>query len=85
VHRLVDGAAIVRPIDRRRRSRPFKTRSRTYDSAGVYESVPAVIQKVTGSLESYRRVLSKRDVRLLFGGLMISATGSWAYRAGLVA
>jgi len=44
-----------------------------------------VIEKVKGSLESYRRVLSKRDVRLLFGGLAISATGSWAYRAGLVA
>jgi len=44
-----------------------------------------VIHKVQGSLESYARVLSNRDVRLLFGGLTISATGSWAYRAGLVA
>jgi MFS family permease len=44
-----------------------------------------VIPKLKGSLESYARVLSKRDARLLFGGLTISATGSWAYRAGLVA
>jgi MFS family permease len=44
-----------------------------------------MIKKAKGSLESYARVLSRRDVRLLFGGQAISATGSWAYRAGLVA
>jgi MFS family permease len=44
-----------------------------------------VSKKVKGSFAAYARVLSKRDVRLLFGGLTISALGSWAYRAGLVA
>lgn len=33
----------------------------------------------------YRSALAKRDARLLFGGLLISATGSWAYSVALVA
>lgn len=44
-----------------------------------------MIGKVQGSFDSYKKVLAKRDVRLLFGGLLVSATGTWAYRAGLVA
>jgi CRP-like cAMP-binding protein len=44
-----------------------------------------MIQKFSGAFGSYTKVLAKRDVRLLFGGLTISATGTWAYRAGLVA
>ena len=34
---------------------------------------------------SYREALSVRDLRLLFGGLVISATGSWAYNVALLA
>jgi MFS family permease len=34
---------------------------------------------------SYSSVLAIRDARLLFSGLTISATGSWAYNAGLLA
>ncbi len=34
---------------------------------------------------SYRVVLGIRDLRLLFGGLAISATGGWAYNAALLA
>lgn len=33
---------------------------------------------------SYRSALSHRDLRLLFGGLTISATGSWAYNVALL-
>jgi CRP-like cAMP-binding protein/predicted MFS family arabinose efflux permease len=34
---------------------------------------------------SYGAVLAIRDIRLLFGGLAISSTGSWAYNAALLA
>jgi len=34
---------------------------------------------------SYGKVLAIRDLRLLFTGLVISATGSWAYNAALLA
>jgi hypothetical protein len=34
---------------------------------------------------NYRSALSVRDLRLLFGGLLVSATGSWAYNVGLLA
>ena len=34
---------------------------------------------------AYRAALAKRDLRLLFGGLLISATGSWAYNVALIA
>lgn len=33
----------------------------------------------------YRSALVKRDARLLFGGLLISATGSWAFNVALLA
>ena len=33
----------------------------------------------------YRSALAQRDVRLLFGGLVTSATGSWAYNVALLA
>ena len=36
-------------------------------------------------LATYRSVLAIRDVRLLFTGLAVSATGSWAYNAALLA
>src|SRR5947209_3452019 len=32
----------------------------------------------------YRSALRRRDLRLLFGGLVISATGSWAYNVALL-
>lgn len=35
--------------------------------------------------EGYRSVLRQRDVRLLFGALLVSATGSWAYTVALLA
>src|SRR5947209_12419698 len=34
---------------------------------------------------SYESALAQRDLRLLLGGLAISATGSWAYNVGLLA
>jgi len=44
---------------------------------------------LTGRFKSwfgpYGEVLTQRDVRLLFGGLTISATGSWAYNTALLA
>jgi MFS family permease len=33
----------------------------------------------------YRSALAQRDLRLLFGGLVLSATGSWAYYVALLA
>ncbi len=36
-------------------------------------------------LAGYSSVLAKRDVKLLFGALLISATGSWAYNVALLA
>jgi MFS family permease len=33
----------------------------------------------------YRAALRRRDLRLLFGGLVISATGNWAYNVALLA
>jgi MFS family permease len=41
--------------------------------------------RIAGWLAGYRRVLAKRDLRLLFGGLLISTTGSWAYNVALLA
>ncbi len=38
-----------------------------------------------GWFASYGAVLAIRDVRLLFSGLVVSATGSWAYNAALLA
>lgn len=36
-------------------------------------------------LRAYRSALARRDLRLLFGGLLVSATGSWAYNVALLA
>src|ERR1039458_924511 len=33
----------------------------------------------------YRSALGERDLRFLFGGLVVSATGSWAYNVALLA
>ena len=35
--------------------------------------------------KNYKSALSHRDLRLLFAGLIVSATGSWAYNVGLFA
>lgn len=42
-------------------------------------------ERSSGWLAGYRSVLAKHDVRLLFSGLLISSTGSWAYNVGLLA
>lgn len=42
-------------------------------------------RQVKSWFSSYSAVLAIRDVRLLFSGLLISATGSWAYNAALLA
>ena len=36
-------------------------------------------------MSEYRAALQKRDLRLLFGGMVISATGTWAYNVALLA
>jgi MFS family permease len=41
--------------------------------------------RIAAWLAGYRSVLAKRDVRRLFGGLLISATGDWAYNVALLA
>ncbi len=38
-----------------------------------------------GPAGSYRSALEHRDLRLLLGGLAVSATGNWAYKVGLLA
>jgi hypothetical protein len=40
---------------------------------------------VAGWFGGYRSALASRDLRLLFGGLVVSATGSWAYNVALLA
>ena len=42
-------------------------------------------ERIAGWLAEYRSVLAKRDVKLLFSGLLISTTGNWAYNVGLLA
>jgi predicted MFS family arabinose efflux permease len=42
-------------------------------------------ERIAGWLAGYRAALGKRDLRLLFSGLVISATGSWAYNVALLA
>ena len=42
-------------------------------------------ERIAAWLGGYRSVLAKRDVRLLFSGLIVSATGSWAYNVALLA
>jgi CRP-like cAMP-binding protein len=41
--------------------------------------------RIAAWFAGYRSALGKRDVRLLFSGLLISATGDWAYNVGLLA
>jgi len=41
--------------------------------------------RVAGWFGGYRSALQSRDLRLLFGGLLVSATGSWAYNVALLA
>ena len=41
--------------------------------------------RIRGWIGSYESALAQRDLRLLLGGLAISATGSWAYNVGLLA
>lgn len=41
--------------------------------------------RIASWVAGYRSVLAKRDVKLLFSGLVISATGSWAYNVALLA
>ena len=38
-----------------------------------------------GWFDGYRSALAQRDLRLLLGGLVISASGTWAYNTGLFA
>ncbi len=41
--------------------------------------------RVAGWFSGYRSALASRDLRFLFGGLAVSATGSWAYNVALLA
>ena len=41
--------------------------------------------RVASWFGGYRSALAARDLRLLFGGLVVSATGSWAYNVALLA
>jgi len=41
--------------------------------------------RIATGLDGYRSVLRTRDLRLLFGALITSATGSWAYNVALLA
>ena len=43
------------------------------------------MRHVKNWFSSYGAVLALRDVRLLFSGLIVSATGSWAYNVALLA
>jgi MFS family permease len=53
--------------------------------------VSALVARIPGSAlleqwsRTYRSALARRDLRLLFGGLLVSATGSWAYNVALLA
>src|SRR5580658_3546139 len=42
-------------------------------------------ERVASWFGGYRSALAARDLRLLFGGLIVSATGSWAYNVALLA
>lgn len=41
--------------------------------------------RLGGWFDGYRSALGQRDLRLLLGGLVVSATGSWAYNVALLA
>ena len=42
-------------------------------------------RRFAGWFQGYRSALAHRDLRLLFGGLVTSATGTWAYNVALLA
>src|SRR5437868_14381026 len=42
-------------------------------------------RRMAGWFGGYRSALARRDLRLLFGALVISASGSWAYNVALLA
>jgi MFS family permease len=42
-------------------------------------------RRIGAWIGSYESALAQRDLRLLLGGLLVSATGSWAYNVGLLA
>ncbi len=42
-------------------------------------------RRIAGWFQGYRSALAHRDLRLLFGGLVTSATGTWAYNVSLLA
>ncbi len=42
-------------------------------------------RRIAGWFAGYRSALAHRNVRLLFGGLVTSATGTWAYNVALLA
>ena len=42
-------------------------------------------RRIAGWFSGYRSALAHRDLRLLFGGLVTSATGTWAYNVSLLA
>ena len=58
---------------------------RDHSAVGVHEPGAAVMRQVRRWFSSYSDVLAIRDVRLLFSGLLVSATGGWAYNAALLA
>jgi CRP-like cAMP-binding protein/MFS family permease len=43
------------------------------------------VKRLARYTEGFRGALRRRDLRLLFGGLVISASGSWAYNVALLA
>jgi CRP-like cAMP-binding protein/MFS family permease len=46
---------------------------------------PAEAARSAAASAGYRSALRRRDLRLLLGGLVVSATGSWAYSVALLA
>src|SRR3954447_5689216 len=44
-----------------------------------------VQRRLAAWLGGYRSALAQRDLKLLFTGLVISATGTWAYNVALLA
>src|SRR4051812_50096735 len=44
-----------------------------------------VQRRLAAWLGGYRSALARRDLRLLFAGLVISETGTWAYNVALLA
>jgi hypothetical protein len=44
-----------------------------------------VSRRLAGWFDGYRSALAQRDLRLLLGGLVISASGTWAYNTALFA